>query len=219
MTAALAALGLVIGAVLPRVVALIPDRVPADGESEPTPHRDLAEAPRLPVVLGLVTAGVWALIGVAGIDTAALPAYLAVGALGVAMSYVDLRDHRLPDWLTLPALGVAGVGLAVAAAATDQWAWFGRAWLAAAACFVFYLILALLRPADLGLGDVKLAAVVGLLLGWAGWQTVTMGVFSGFMVGGVVAIVLLTTRQAGRHSSIPFGPPMLLGALIALVWV
>jgi len=216
---ALAAAGLLAGLMLPQVIARIPDRAPADDEPEPTPYAELARAPRLALLLGVTAAVVWALVGFTGLEAVELPAYLLVATLGVAMGYIDLREHRLPDWLTLPALAGAAVLLAVPAVLDSDWSAYGRAWVAAGACFVFYLVLVLLRPADLGFGDVKLAAVLGLLLGWVGWPTVVLGVFCGFLVGGVVGVVLLSTGRAGRRSSIPFGPPMLVGALIALVWV
>lgn len=240
----LAAAGLVAGALLPLLIARIPDRpvevVPADGvvgpeaapspspelveggrPPTPVPYRELAAAPRLTLWLAVATAAVWALLTIARDGAPAapedLPAYLVVGLLGVAMAYIDLRTQLLPDWLTLTALGAAGAWLTVAAALTDSWGAYGRAWAAAGACLAFYLLLALLRPADLGLGDVKLSVSLGLLLGWTGWAAVASGVFLAFLVGGVVGIALLVVGRAGRRTSLPFGPPMLVGALLALL--
>lgn len=242
----LAAAGLLAGALLPRLIARIPDRPPVtvpaadagrpagdaaqpvspeliEGGRPPTPvpYRELAAAPRLAAWLAVAAAAVWALLTIAR-DGAAnapedLPAYLAVGLLGVALAYVDLRTQLLPDWLTLTAFGAAGAWLTVAAALTGDWSAYGRAWAAAAACLAFYLLLALLRPADLGLGDVKLSASLGLLLGWVGWSTVAGGVFLAFVAGGLIGIALLAVGRAGRRTSLPFGPPMLLGALAALL--
>ncbi|HEY9412304.1 MAG TPA: A24 family peptidase [Jiangellaceae bacterium] len=219
MILALAAAGLLVGAALPWLIARIPDRVPAGDAPPPTPYRDLAAAPRLPLVLALATAAVWAVLGLAWPGwVAELPAYLLVSALGVAMSYVDLREHRLPDWLTLPALAAGAVALAVAAAATGSWADYGRAWAGAGATTVFYLVLVLIRPADLGLGDVKLAAAVGLLLGWLGWSYVVLGIFLAFVLGGLAGIILLALRKVKRRTALPFGPFMLAGMIVAVVW-
>jgi leader peptidase (prepilin peptidase)/N-methyltransferase len=215
---AAAALGALAGAVLPAVIARIPDRGPVDGEPAPTPHRTIAAAPRLGWLLGGVTAAVWAaLAGFAELGVA-LPAYLFVAWLGVGMSYVDVREHRLPDWLTYPALAGAAVLLAAAAALDGTWAAYGRAWLGALALAVGYLVLALLRPGELGLGDVKLAASLGLLLAWIGWGHVLLGAFAGFLLGGLFSLVLLATRRATRRSHIPFGPFMLAGALVVVTW-
>jgi leader peptidase (prepilin peptidase) / N-methyltransferase len=212
-----AAVGAIAGGVLPAVIARIPDRAPVDGEPAPTPHRTIAAAPRLAWLLGGMTAAVWAtLAGFAEVGVA-LPAYLFVAWLGVGMSYVDVREHRLPDWLTYPALAGAAVFLA-AAALDSTWAAYGRAWLGALALAVGYLVLALLRPGELGLGDVKLAASLGLLLGWIGWGYVLLGAFAGFLLGGLFSLILLATRRATRRSHIPFGPFMLAGALVAVAW-
>lgn len=218
MIVTLGVAGLIVGALMPALIARLPDRDYPDGAA-PTPYRVLASAPGLPLILALATATVWVLIGIARDDgSAGLSAYLVVAALGVAMSYVDLREHLLPDRLTLTALLAASALLALAAARTGEWSWYGRAWAGAVAMFVFYLALATLRPADLGLGDVKLAAVIGLLLGWAGWSAVILGAFLAFLLGGLAGIVMIVIGKAGRRTAIPFGPPMLVGALLALVW-
>jgi leader peptidase (prepilin peptidase) / N-methyltransferase len=216
--AVLAGLGLVVGAVLPVVLAVLPDRVPEDGEPVRTPYRVLASAPRLRLFLGAATGVTWGVLAATVGWAPELPAYLWVGALGVAMAYVDLREHRLPDPLIAAALVGGGSLLAVAAAATGAWGAYGRAWLAATAMFAAFLALALLRPADLGLGDVKLAGVLGLVLGWQGWGFVVVGAFLGFLFGGLTGVGLMLVRRAGRRSPIPFGPFMLLGALVAVAW-
>nr|WP_246401501.1 A24 family peptidase [Jiangella mangrovi] len=244
MVVVLVVAGLAAGALLPLLIARIPDREPVEVSADvtpapepspdsapelveggrpptPIPYRELAAAPRLAAWLAVATAAVWGLLAIArdGAPGAPeeLPAYLAVGLLGVAMAHVDLRTQLLPDWLTLTAFGAAGAWLTVAAALTDSWGAYGRAWAAAGACLAFYLLLALLRPADLGLGDVKLSVSLGLLLGWAGWQAVVLGVFLAFLVGAVVGIALLVVGRAGRRTSLPFGPPMLVGALLSLL--
>ena len=87
---------------------------------------------------------------------------------------------------------------------------FGQmGWLAA-------LVLALIAPAGLGLGDVKFSAVIGGLLGWFGWHHVAMGTVLGFTINGVVALVVLLVVRGGRRMQIPFGPSMVLGAVCAL---
>ncbi|MGH8824376.1 MAG: prepilin peptidase [Jiangellaceae bacterium] len=216
--AVLAGLGVVVGAALPWLLAVLPDREHEAGEPVRTPYRVLAAAPRLRPLLAAATGVTWGVLAATLGWTAEVPAYLLVGALGVAMAYVDLREHRLPDPLTASALVGGGSMLAVAAAVTDGWEAYGRSWLAAAVMFAVFLGLALLRPADLGLGDVKLAGVLGLMLGWLGWGTVVVGAFLGFLFGGLAGVTLVLARRAGRRSAIPFGPFMLLGALAAVAW-
>ena len=80
----------------------------------------------------------------------------------------------------------------------------------------FYFALAFLYPGGMGFGDVKLAGLLGLYLGWLGWSSVLVGTFTGFLLGGLVGVALLATRKATRRSAIPFGPAMLAGALLAV---
>jgi leader peptidase (prepilin peptidase)/N-methyltransferase len=70
----------------------------------------------------------------------------------------------------------------------------------------------------MGFGDVKLAGVLGLVLGWLGWGELVVGGFLGFLLGAVLGGVLMVARRAGRKTKIPFGPFMLLGALLAILW-
>jgi leader peptidase (prepilin peptidase) / N-methyltransferase len=216
VTALLAAgLGLLVGALLPSLIAMLPDRESDPDEPARTPYRVLATAPRLRPLLAIVTAATWAVLAAAHGWAADLPAYLVVGALGVALGYVDVREHRLPDALVAAALAAGGLLLAIAAALTS-WAPYGRAWITAVVMFLAFLGLAVLRPADLGMGDVKLAGVLGLMLGWLGWSVAVLGSFLGFLVGGLAGVLLLLAGRAGRRTPIPFGPFMLLGALVAI---
>jgi leader peptidase (prepilin peptidase)/N-methyltransferase len=87
-----------------------------------------------------------------------------------------------------------------------------------AALYSFYFLLAFAYPAGMGFGDVKLAGVLGLYLAWLGWAELLVGAFLGFFIGGLVGIGLLLARRAGRKSQLPFGPYMLAGALLAILW-
>lgn len=213
-------LGAIVGTVLPSLIRLIPDRSAetADVGQPVTSYRELAATARLPMLI-VAGAVVFALTAIArGDDAASLPTYLVIAALGVAMSYIDVREHRLPDWLTLSSIAVAALGLLIAALISGAWGQYGRAWLGAAAVSAFFLVLALMRPSDLGLGDVKLSVSVGMLLGWVGWNAVVVGVFFAFLIGGLVGLVLILARQANRRTALPFGPFILAGALLALLW-
>ena len=68
----------------------------------------------------------------------------------------------------------------------------------------------------LGAGDVKLAGVLGLYLGWLGWPTLVLGAFAGFLAGGLVSLALLAARRATLATRVPFGPSMVAGALLAI---
>lgn len=149
-----------------------------------------------------------------------LPAYLYLGAIGAALTLIDLDVHRLPDLIVLPSYPIAFVLLLVPTVVTGQWGALLRGVLAGIALFVGYLVLALVSPGGggLGFGDVKLAGVLGLLLGWVGWGPAVVSVLAAFVIGGLIATVMLLARRASRSSSIAFGPSMILGAWAALVF-
>jgi leader peptidase (prepilin peptidase)/N-methyltransferase len=145
-----------------------------------------------------------------------LPAFLVLAAAGVWLTVVDLRTRRLPDRVVLPALGSGVVLLAGAALAGHDLPALGRAAAGAALAFAGFLVLALLAPAGLGMGDVKLAALLGLLLGWLGWPAVWWGAVAGFVVQALVSVVLLAARRVDRRGELPFGPAMLAGAAVTV---
>jgi leader peptidase (prepilin peptidase)/N-methyltransferase len=84
--------------------------------------------------------------------------------------------------------------------------------------FAFYLALALISPSGMGMGDVKLAAVLGLYLGWLGWGAVLLGTLAGFVVQAFLALALLAGQRIGLREHLPFGPAMLLGTALAIGW-
>ena len=174
-------------------------------------------SPRYPFV-ELLTAVVFVLLTLRFGVTAVLPAYLYLGAIGIALAFIDLDTKRLPDKLTLPSYPVALVLLGVAAAVGGTWDALLRSLLGGVALGLFYGVLWFVYPAGMGFGDVKFSGVLGLYLGWISWGTVALGGFLGFLLGGVVGVALLATKRATRKTGIPFGPFMILGAILAILW-
>src|ERR1039457_2858576 len=122
----------------------------------------------VPAVLELATAAVLALLLGRFGGQPDMVAFGFLGALGVALAAIDIAVQRLPDRLTLPAFPVLVVLLAVAAAIGHDGGALVRALLGSVALAGGYLLLALARPGQLGGGDIKLAALAGLALGWLG---------------------------------------------------
>ncbi|MGY1701161.1 prepilin peptidase [Geodermatophilus sp. SYSU D00766] len=196
----------VAGPLLARTAVRLAARDPA---ARATPARALVSAAVLAVLLCgavLLTGARPATVGLAW----------AAGA-AVVLAQVDLAVHRLPDRVTYPAAGVAVAALLADAALLGTWPALVRALLAAAAAGGIALLAALAGPAGLGLGDVKLLALLGLLLGWAGWGVLLAGVFLGLLAGAAVSLLLVATGRAGWRTALPFGPPLLLGAVLALL--
>jgi leader peptidase (prepilin peptidase)/N-methyltransferase len=139
-------------------------------------------------------------------------AYLYFAAVSIVLTLIDLDTHRLPNSIVLPSYLVAGTLLAVAAGLTGEWTALMRAAISLATLYAFYFVLRLARPYGMGGGDVKLAGLIGIYLGWIGWGALAVGAFAAFLYGGVFGIALMIMRRAGRRDAIPFGPWMIAGA-------
>lgn len=168
-----------------------------------------------PRVLGTALAAVLVvLIAVLGLSPT-LPAYLYLGVVGVTLAAVDARTRRLPDALVLPSYPVVLVLLAAAAPFAGAWPLL-RGVLGMVTLFVLYLVLALVNPAGLGFGDVKLAGLLGLALARLGLEVFVVGTVAGFVLVALTGLGLLVTGRATRTTAVPFGPFMLAGALLGI---
>jgi leader peptidase (prepilin peptidase)/N-methyltransferase len=141
--------------------------------------------------------------------------WLAVCAIPLA--FVDAAARRLPDVLTGPAFAGTVLLLLAAAAAGGQWPALLRAVLGGIALAGFYLLLALISPSGMGLGDVKAAAALGTMLAWRSWTTLLAGGVAGFLLAAVYGIALLILGRATRKQQIPFGPFMIAGAFLVIL--
>jgi leader peptidase (prepilin peptidase)/N-methyltransferase len=166
----------------------------------------------------LVSAATFGALGWALGPATALPAYLVVAGYGVLLGAIDLACLRLPDPLVGSAFAAAAALLTLAATVDGTADRLLRAGFAAATLVGTYLILAILPRSALGFGDVKLAGVLGLTLGWLGWPAVLLGLVLPHLLGGPVALALLVSGRAKRRTELPFGPALLAGALLAVVF-
>jgi leader peptidase (prepilin peptidase)/N-methyltransferase len=148
--------------------------------------------------------------------TALLPAYLYLTAIAVALAAIDFDVQRLPDSIVLPSYVVGVVLLMPAGAVGNDWHAAVRGLLAMTGLFALYFALALAYPGGMGFGDVKLAGLLGLFLGWLSWGSVVVATFGAFLLGGIAGLVLILARRVTRKSAIPFGPFMLAGAFVAV---
>lgn len=168
----------------------------------------------------LVEAGTAALLVVVALaveDPQVALAALVVAAAGVALALIDLEHGRLPFAVTgaaallaAPALladQVLGGAVPLTTVALSLLAWtgvYGGAW-------------AVTRGRGMGLGDVALAPLLGLVLGSVSLGTSLVGLAAGFVGGAVVGVVLLTSGALGRGAAMPHGPAMLVGAAVGLL--
>jgi len=147
-----------------------------------------------------------------------LVAYLYLAAISIALTMIDIDTFRLPNAIVLPSIAVLVLCFGAATLAGADPGHLLRAVFAGVAVTLFYGLFWFFWPGGLGFGDVKLAAVLGLSLGWLGWGAVAVGSFAAFACGGAFGIAMILVGKATRRSRIPFGPWMLLGAWIGIAW-
>jgi len=181
-----------------------PDDPRAEGRAALRAVLRTVPLPVWPPTYELMTAGVLAVV-----VWRAGPAYAYAAVVGTALAAVDWRTARLPDVITLPSYPI----LALTLLPTGELPRGLAGGLALAAC---YGLLWVIRPADLGLGDVKLAGLIGMACAAVGWQSWVVAAVGGQLLGALYAVLLLVTRRGDRRTEFPFGPFMLLGALAGL---
>jgi Type II secretory pathway, prepilin signal peptidase PulO and related peptidases len=142
--------------------------------------------------------------------------FVLAGWIMIALAFIDLDVHRLPDAIQLPSYPILLALLVIGAIATGGWSAAARAVIAGIVLFAFYFLL-LLLPSGFGFGDVKLAGLLGMLLGWLGWSSVVRATFATFIIGGLVAVGVMFVRDHGRKDEFAYGPSMLAGAVVAIV--
>ena len=143
-------------------------------------------------------------------------AFLYFAAISVALALIDLDTHRLPNSIVLPAYPVAGVLLTAAALTAGAPERLLTMAVGGLSLFAAYFAMASLYRGGMGFGDVKLAGVIGLFLGWLGWGPLAVGAFGAFLLGGLFSLMLVMTRRATGRTAIPFGPWMIVGAWVGI---
>lgn len=147
-----------------------------------------------------------------------LPGYLWFGALTLVLSVVDIDHKRLPNRILYPGTVVGVLLLAGGAVADGVWSSMYRALTGGAVYFGLLLIVALLARGGFGMGDVKLAFVLGVFTAFRSWQSLGVAVFGAFVLGGLASVALLAVGKAGRKDAIPFGPWLVLGSWVGIAF-
>jgi leader peptidase (prepilin peptidase)/N-methyltransferase len=149
-------------------------------------------------------------------STLTLVALLYLVTISVALAIIDLEKHRLPNSIVMPAYLVGALLFAGASVIGGHYEALLRAGIGMVSLALLYFVLAFVSKGGMGMGDVKLAGVLGLYLGWSGWGSLIVGAFAAFILGGIFGIVLIVAGRARRKSGIPFGPWMLAGAWMGI---
>ena len=175
-------------------------------------------SPRYPMVellTGLLFAAMAARFN-EGDEVWVLPAFLVLSAGLVALSGIDIDHHRLPNKIVYPTLFAVSALLVVAAVGSGNWDNLARAAAGGAIGFVILFVIHVIAPRGMGFGDVRLAGLLGVAVGWLGIGHVFVGLFLAFVTSSVIGITLIATKVKSRKDRIPFGPFLALGAVLAV---
>jgi leader peptidase (prepilin peptidase)/N-methyltransferase len=182
------------------------------------PLVELAGAAAFGVVAWRFLPDVFEAVGAPAVVAAVLQlvAYLYFAAISIALALIDLDVHRLPNVIVLPAYLVGAALFGTAALLTGTWQPLVTGALGALALGGFYLVLALVRPGGMGMGDVKLAGVIGLYAGWLGVPELLVATIAAALLGGLAGVGMLIAGR-GRRAALAFGPWLLAGAWIGIL--
>lgn len=225
--------GLLVGQLVPALIARIPEPEPEpvteldrgveglvglDHSEEPgkEPYADIARHRGLRWKASLATCVVAGALGGAVGWSPAVGLLLYLAPVGVALAVVDWHTRLLPTKVIAPSYLVVATLAAVAAWAegdVDSLVRAGLGWLVAGGTF---FLLWFIYPRGMGYGDVRLSGVLGIALGYLGWGELLVGVYAGFVVGAVGGLGLSMLKIVDRKAY-PFGPFMLVGAVIGVL--
>jgi leader peptidase (prepilin peptidase)/N-methyltransferase len=206
--------GAAVGVILPVQVVASPDgRTVAEG---PHPIAAVVLRRRWGWAMIAATAAVWGGFAARLGGAWDLPAYLALGAGLVALTVIDLRHQLLPRRIVVPVAVLMAALLGVAALATDDGNAFVRAVACAAGAYAAFWLLRFVNPRALGGGDVTLAGLLGLALGWHSVDATVSGLAAGAILAALFAVAALATRRVAARTAITYGPFLVAGALLVL---
>lgn len=240
-----ALLGLLVGSLLNVLIDRVPHKTPLRGrvEGEPVEPASWLGLPAQPWLLRagrtgdarlperwlwveLVTAAVFAQLALGYGDSSVLVPLLVLGACLVAVSVIDLQLQRIPDRITFPTLALALPLIVVVSVQQDATDAIQAALIGSAAYFLLLFATHMAYPAGMGFGDVKLALVMGLYLGWVGWTPLAPVagplrlVLYALMLGCVIGVVFGVATQVitRKRGAFPFGPALAMGCLIVVLF-
>jgi leader peptidase (prepilin peptidase) / N-methyltransferase len=136
----------------------------------------------------------------------------------VAISFVDIERYVIPKRIVYPTLAVIVPFLVLSSAVDDRWDSLERAGMAGAFAFLAFLALHLALPRGMGYGDVRLAGLIGLTIGWLGVGHAFVAFSASFLLGALFGVTVMVVSGQGRKTRIPFGPFLAAGAVFSVIW-
>lgn len=216
LAVACALIGVTVGSLLTALIDLVPAREPtgpAVASWLRRPRFQPGYSPWFESSCGLLFAAAAIRFGADW----ALPAYLVFFAALLVVTVIDLEHFIVPNRIVVATLAVSLPLLIVAAALGDDWSSLRTALLGALAAGGSLLIVNLISPRGMGMGDVKLAVVLGLFLGWIDLAHVLLGLFLGFLLGALGGVMLMAVGRRSRSDHLPFAPFLAGGAVLAVL--
>ncbi|GGD85872.1 prepilin peptidase [Microbacterium murale] len=150
-------------------------------------------------------------------DVVVVLVHIGLVGIGIWLLVIDVRTHRLPNRIVLPTLAALLALVGIDVLVTGRSGPLIGAVIGMLVLGGIYAVLRATSRGGIGGGDVKLAAVIGLVLGWHGWQALAVGAASAFVLGALYALALMALRRANRSTRIAFGPWMIVGAVLGVV--
>ena len=169
-----------------------------------------------PLIIEIANASIFVAFGLKFGADPVLPAFCIMGAALVALVWIDLHEFRLPREITYTAIALSSPVIVIAALLNDE---PERIWQAALGAGIALTIMGLIYVASrggMGDGDVRLAPLLGLHLGYLNPGIVPVGLFFGFLIGAVVGVIAMVVGKAGRKTALPFGPFLAAGTVLAV---
>ncbi|GAC1594928.1 MAG: hypothetical protein NVS3B21_17490 [Acidimicrobiales bacterium] len=166
----------------------------------------------------VASAALFVCAGIRFSDSPALAAFCVFFASLLAITVIDFDHFIIPNRVIYPTLAATIPLLLLAAVIADDWGRARTAAIGGVGGFLALFIVHTISPRGMGFGDVRLAGVIGMMLGWLGLGYVALALFLSFLLASVIGIFLLATRIRGRKDAVPFGPFMAAGAIIAVLW-
>ncbi|TCN42044.1 leader peptidase (prepilin peptidase)/N-methyltransferase [Kribbella orskensis] len=199
----------------PWLLRRIPEPILEEGETKPL-YAELA-GQRAAYWCGATAAVAGGLLGWSLGNSPALVAWLILAVVGSVLGYIDTRTRYLPSAIIWPSYLVVGLALVAGSAVSGEWGSLRRAAIAGVIGFGVFYVLWYVFPRGVGFGDVRLSGLLSMALGWLGWGELVTGLYGGFFLGAVIGIVLTLAKVFKRRQLFPFGPFMLVGALVGVL--
>ena len=195
---------------------LLVERIPEKRRLRPLPAAHTMAATRLQIAVIVVTVALFAGAGLRFGADWVVPAYLVFFLCLVSISVIDSQRQIIPNYIVYPTIFASIPLLALAALVEGEWDRFGHAMLGATLAWLVLFVIHMISPGGMGFGDVRLAFVLGLFLGWINLSHVVTGMFLGVLIISVVGVVLAVLRLRSLQEHIAFGPFLAAGSTLAV---